>query len=162
MSDVKSGKGKKKEVFSDHKRVGKRFIPPLLQLTTFQDLSWVDCTLPELLWLGLLNDQYGLKKGANLGLSLAKTAAAATEKKVKRWYALTSAYSLLTEQEKNKVIVALKTTSEHDALKLGLVQLVALYPECPLSFLFEGQVPVIEDIEETPRYIQGVSPFLLL
>ncbi len=95
------------------------------------------------------NNRYGLKQGASLCLSLAKATAEITVHSVRRWYALTSAYSLLTDQEKNKVIAALRNTNELDTLKVGLVPLVALYPECPLSFLFEGQTPVIANMEET-------------
>ena len=101
MSDDTSKRGKK-QVLSDHKRVGKRFIPPLLQVAPFHDLSWVDCTLPELLWLGLLNNRYGLKRGSDLGLSLAKAAAEASVHSIGRWYAPTSAYSSLTDRAAEK------------------------------------------------------------
>lgn len=147
MSD-NTGKQGKKQVLSDHKRVGKRFIPPLLQVAPFHDLSWVNCTLPELLWLGLLNNRYGLKRGSDLGLSLAKAAAEANVHSIGRWYAPTSAYSLLTEQQKIAVLDALKSTGDLAPLKSALASLVVLYPECPFVFLFEAELPIIADNQQ--------------
>ena len=46
-------------MLSDHKQIGKRFIPPLLDfagtdVNSLEKISWINCRLPELLWLGLL------------------------------------------------------------------------------------------------------------
>lgn len=51
MTDGDTPKG---QVLLDHKKVGKRFVPPLLQLGPLGEIKWIDCILPELLWLGLL------------------------------------------------------------------------------------------------------------
>jgi hypothetical protein len=61
-------------VLGDHKRVGKRFIPPVIAtLGELSEVAWIDDILPELLWLGILNDAYGLKGGVQLAVSLAKS-----------------------------------------------------------------------------------------
>lgn len=149
MGQTKSNSSPQKPVLSDHKRVGKRFIPPLLQTGPVYDLSWANCTLPEVLWIGLLNHHYGLKRGASLSLSLSKAAAAANPPSIGKWYVLTSAYSFLVEKEREDVLDTLKNGNELAALKSALADFIALYPECPLAFLFEGQVPVIKDLQQT-------------
>ena len=62
------------QILSDHKRIKKKLVPPILQIGKFHEVKWVDYILPELLWLGLLNEFHGLKLGAELGLSLANAA----------------------------------------------------------------------------------------
>ncbi|MBK8982398.1 MAG: hypothetical protein IPM38_08810 [Ignavibacteria bacterium] len=61
---------KQKKVLDDHKQIGKKFIPPLLQLGNFQDVDWQTIMIPELIWIGLINEMYGIKKGADLSLAL--------------------------------------------------------------------------------------------
>ncbi len=130
-------------VLSDHKRVGKRFIPPFIhKLGRLQEVKWVDVPLPELLWLALLNHRHGLRRGAELAAAVARTTAAAvgpTEKKV--WFGPISAYRTLSGEQRQAVVTTLRSGSHLDDLKIALGALVALYPECPLSFLFEGGLP---------------------
>ena len=74
----------KSRVLSDHKKVEKRFIPPLLQLGPLGEIKWIDCILPELLWIGLLNEYYDLSKGAELGLSLVRAAVKTSDQTSKK------------------------------------------------------------------------------
>jgi hypothetical protein len=135
---------KRQAILSDHKRIGKRFIPPFMH--TFgglQEVKWVDVPLPELLWLGLLNHRYGLTRGAELGLSVARAAAAASAPE-KVWLGPISAYGKLTRKQQQAVVRTLKAETHLYDLKSALGALVALYPECPLDFLLEGELPVRE------------------
>ena len=137
---------KKKRVLTDHHQVGKRFLPPFLhQGGSLTEVRWIDCILPELFWLGILNDYYGLRDGTRLALALAQVADKIyfTDKKI--LFASTTAYSELTEQQKNEVVNAIRASGELELLKKALLPLVAYYPECPLSFLFNTKIPRIED-----------------
>jgi hypothetical protein len=97
-------KQKKKGVLQDHKRVGKRFIPPFLQLPNLKDLSYVSLIFPHLAWMGLLNDRLGYKQGVNLSVELAKAAHSAlgSEKHVN--FALCGSYSVLSHEAKSQII----------------------------------------------------------
>ena len=44
-------------VLEDHKRIGKRFVRPVLQLGPLEQAAWIDRLLPELLWICILNDR---------------------------------------------------------------------------------------------------------
>ena len=50
-------------LLADHKRVGKRFLPPFVHLLgKFVETKWVDRPLPELLWIAILIKRLGLRK----------------------------------------------------------------------------------------------------
>lgn len=138
---TKSGKRKRQGVLSDHKRVGKRFIPPLVDAIRLNELRWVDIPLPELLWLGLLNDRHGLGCGAELAVETARAAMAAHGSSKATWFAPSSAYRGLTSKRRKALIETLRVAGHLDDLKSALEPLIALYPECPLAFIFEGGPP---------------------
>lgn len=126
-----------KRVLSDHQKVGKRFIPPFLQkISNLKEVMWLDYILPELLWLGLLNEFYDHRTGAALALSLAKAAVTVNDQPNKIWFASTSSYSTLKKNKKNKIITFLKSSNELELLQKALFPLGAFYPKCPLNFLF--------------------------
>ena len=130
---------KKKPILADHKKVGNSFIPPLLQITDIKQISWLDCALPELIWLGLLNEKYGLERGSEISLLLAET----TQKVVHQestpfpLYALASSYAPLPEEKWLEIAVELEPDGSLKEIRDGLSSLVTLYPECPLRSLFE-------------------------
>jgi len=135
----------KKSVLSDHKRIGKRFVPPFMQIGDFHDISWKWITLPELLWLGLLNYTCGLKQGSELALLLANTSVQVSKSQPQKWYAPMSSYTLLTEAHKADILKTLRSVGSLDSLRKPLTPLVAFYPECPVAFLFEDKLPTVED-----------------
>lgn len=131
------------QVLADHAHVGKRFVPPLVKMSgPWRDIHWVDQPLPELLWLGLLNEQYGLQVGAALGLLTARSAAKAAGRK--RCFAITSAYSSLTEDERVSIVQSLRSAGALRRIRGALASLVGLYPACPFRFLYENQVAELE------------------
>ncbi|HWP91802.1 MAG TPA: hypothetical protein VNN20_06360 [Thermodesulfobacteriota bacterium] len=147
-----------KRILSDHQRVGKRFIPPFLQkVSNLEEVVWLDYILPELLWLGLLNEFYDYKTGAALALSLAKAAATVNDQPNKIWFASTSSYSILKKNQRNKIITFLRSSNELELLQKALFPLGAFYPKCPLDFLFGDRLPRTKK----PREILGKFKLLL-
>jgi hypothetical protein len=154
------GKSSGKQALSDHKKIGKRFIPPMLQLGKWYEVSWVNFIIPELLWLGLLNEYLGLSKGAALGLSLAKIAISEINQSTLKWFAPISAYIELNDKQQEEVINKIKTSNDIELIKMPLTPLVYFYPKCPLNFLFEGKTPIIDDNETILRkYKTFISDF---
>ncbi len=99
---------KPRGVLSDHKRVGKRFIPPFVaELGALNEVSWRTDIIPELLWLALLNDKHGLRDGAELGRQVAVAAKGAYNSEPLVWFAATSAYSLLDGTQQAAVLATL-------------------------------------------------------
>lgn len=124
---------KRSRILEDHKRSGKKFIPPLLQVGKFQTVKWELPVLPELLWLALLTDTHGPQLGADLALSLPR---AAIKLVPHRWYAPASAFNVLTNYQKSEVLDVLRQEGKAELLQHALNQLVWFYPSCPLAFLF--------------------------
>lgn len=54
------------KVLDGHKKVGSTFIAPLNNLPKMKSTSFVDQILPELIWIGLINDNIGYIRGARL------------------------------------------------------------------------------------------------
>jgi len=136
MAEPSPKKSKARRVLSDHKQVGKRFIPPMVEATGgVEGINWTEQLLPELLWLGLLNDRHSTK-GPSLAVSVMKAAKEATGESPKDWFATTSSYLRLSEEQQRAVVTSLSQTGELESIREALAQLVSFYPECPLRFLF--------------------------
>lgn len=126
-------------ILLDHKQVGKKFIPPMLTIGVFKEVRWMEIILPELLWIALLNDKYGLLKGAELSLNVAQAAIeviADVNRKKRPLYAGTSSFTLLNNEEQMRMVDILRKSSKLSPLKEALQPLAFFYPEFPLSFLF--------------------------
>lgn len=127
----------KKKVLQDHKRQGKKFIPPFTHmLGPMREVSWVKTVLPELLWISLVQDHYGLSEGVKLITELARAARKCSESKTSRIFGTISSFNELNDDEKASLRNALATSGALISVQKGFLPLVAFYPECPLKFLF--------------------------
>ncbi len=140
ISGKKRGPRKEQRILKDHKKIGKKFVPPLAQLG-LTDVYWVNDILPELFWMALLNERHGLAHGAKLCVELAKAAMATKRGRRKPWFGTMSSYVKLTDNQKRRIVVAVEDLGLLQDLRAGLKPLVQCYPECPLSFLFGNSLP---------------------
>ena len=58
----KKKSGVRQKVLSDHKKIGSKLVPLWPLLFPSEDVRWSGNIIPELLWLGLLNEQYGWQR----------------------------------------------------------------------------------------------------
>jgi hypothetical protein len=127
-------------VLGDHRRVGKRFVPPFVaMLGQLQYVKWIDDLLPEVLWLGMLNNDHGLRRGVQLAKELS-TAADRVMAPHPHIFARTSTYSSIPSEQWPK-IVELITSTALDQLRGTLRPFVVLYPECPFYTLWLSDQP---------------------
>ena len=56
-----NNKNSKKTVLSGHKKVGSKFIPPFAQIGQFSEISYINVVLPEIIWMGLVQDTLGVR-----------------------------------------------------------------------------------------------------
>ena len=54
----------KKKVLQGYQKVGSKFVSPINNLPQIRSLSYVDFLLPELIWIGLINDHLGYVRAA--------------------------------------------------------------------------------------------------
>jgi hypothetical protein len=128
---------KKPGVLADHKKVGKKFIPPFVaHVGPIQEVLWANDLVPELLWLALVNEKHGKQVGADVSRRLAQAAGGAWGAKPRKWFALTSAYQALDAIEREAVLASLSASGSLGLIREALLPFPLLYPECPLNFLF--------------------------
>jgi hypothetical protein len=150
MSDKRRKKAspkKPREILQGHKRVGKRFLPPMASVQNLKPVSYVNQLLPEILWMGLINDVLGYKDGLELCQTLAVTAKKVHQSKMNINFALCSSYLQLSEAERSEIVSRLAEAKALDRLTSCISPLVVLYKGFPLAFLGAGEsAPGREDL----------------
>jgi len=92
----------RRRVLEGHHRHGKRFVPPLLEYMDLIETPWLDNILPELLWIALMNSRFGIKRGTELCVELAKAATSCTGND-QGAFAFMSEYGRLKPNEQHRV-----------------------------------------------------------
>jgi len=138
----------RRSVLSDHKKVGKKFLPPFnYMLPTFEDFSYIDMVLPEIVWIALLHDGYGVGEGAELARALSNAAIQSAVREKNAFYGHVGAYVDLAAEERRTVVSKLEAAAVLEPLRRALLPLATFYPECPLSFLWPDGLPGLLDPE---------------
>lgn len=125
----------RKPVLGDHKRVGKRLIPRMAELK-MQEQSWGQRTLPELIWIALLENYFPGGPAANLTIALAR---AAHEVNAPKWFVTAGGFTGLSLEQKAAIVAKLQATGELHYFRQAFNDFAYLYPEFPLQFLFDGE-----------------------
>lgn len=131
---------KRQRVLTDHRQLGRRLIPPIVEALPIEEVKWVDDILPEIIWLAALNDRHGWSKGAALAVNLARAARTSMEAPGARWFAFLSDFSLLYGAQQARVVDGLRSTEDHGALLEALEPILSNYPGCPLGFLLDRTI----------------------
>ena len=138
------GEAQGPRVLKGHRQRGKRFIPPFLDYLNLRGISWLDELLPELIWIGLMNSKFGLKRGAELCVEVARAASACTTDS-EGAYAFVSEYHRLQEAEQECAKRRLADSRALDPVIDGLRVLATHYSKCPLAFLWSGETHEVQD-----------------
>jgi hypothetical protein len=129
-------------IFSDHKKVGKTLVPPMRQYLGERGMvSWVDRILPELIWLAVIIENLGVRRGVEISAKIAKLA---NTIKSEEYFAFASSFNLLDTEQKQSLVQLLEDANYLDEVRNSLRSLLHLYPECPLKFLDENSEQLIE------------------
>lgn len=126
---------KKKKILEGHKRVGKRFIPPMMQIPTMRSTSYVNDMLPELIWIGLLNEKVGYVRAARIIEEIFLAADEVRYSAQQGNFALISTFGFLNQEQKDKFKSAITEKGLLDLIRNSLAPLILLYDGCPLKFL---------------------------
>lgn len=141
-------KDQRKNVLQDHRKKGKKFIPPMLQIPNTKPIRATYQAIPEFLWLASLNHFHGWNVGTTLAVSMAEKATTIFGKNIEGFqdkegtatsglFAAASAYLDLSSEQKSQLIDSLKLSLEWELIIEGLAPVISWYPECPLAFIVE-------------------------
>lgn len=125
----------KKKILEGYKRQGKRFIPPMKQISSLRESSYVNDLLPELIWLGLIHDRSGYQFGARTLEAIIEVTQKWPVTKKPMNYALQSAYTNLSNEQKEELISIWKRQHLFEDIQYALAPLVLLYEGFPLAFV---------------------------
>ena len=156
----------RKNVLSNYKKVGKSYIPPFVYRLSdrgieLQAIKWLDNILPEILWIGLLNEKYGVKDGTEIALSFTQTYLKVLNSDERKMFLTTVAYSELSSDQRSGIVKELEGSKILMCIKQALDFLIAFYPNCPLHFLFEKEKPKLKDPEESlHKFMEIVAGFI--
>lgn len=129
-------------VFGDHKKVGKKLIPPLREYLGERGMvSWVDRILPELIWMAAIIENLGVKRGVEVSAGMAKSASTINSGE---YFAFASSFNLLDTKQEQRLVQLLQDANYLDEVRNSLRSLLQLYPECPLKFLGSDSEQVAE------------------
>lgn len=123
-----------KEIFKGHKRIGKRFVPPLMQLG-MQEVSYINKLLPEIIWMGLIFDRIDYRAGINLCEKIAKLTHEIYASEKHANFALCSSFLRLEDRQKEELVSKLNDQNLLEQIQLYLAPLIILYDNFPMSFL---------------------------
>lgn len=142
MRNKQSG-GVKKRVLEGYKKVGSTFIPPILhRLGPVNSVSWAIQSMPELIWWDALIDRTSHRFAVRVSEAIARYFKSADKRDC--WWAFISNYAQLSGEDIDKLREHLRQENVLTGLQESLVDLINLYPECPLSRLFDRLQPPIE------------------
>ena len=125
----------KKTILEGYKKIGSKFIPPMMQLPNWSEISYINLMLPEIIWMGLINDEFGCLDGISLSTNLANRAFELKKSHKHINFALVSNFSLLSNEKKIELIKGLEESSEIGRYRRALLPLIVLYEDFPLSFI---------------------------
>jgi hypothetical protein len=133
------------EILKDHKRIGKRFVPPLMQLG-IQEVSYVNKLLPEIIWMGLIFDCINYRAGIGFCEKITKLAHEIYASEKYANFALCSSFSRLENRQKEELVRRLNDQKLLEPIQLDLAPLIVLYDNFPMSFLGVTQNKIEKEI----------------
>ncbi|MEP0821252.1 MAG: hypothetical protein HRF44_00245 [Ignavibacterium sp.] len=125
----------KKKPLNGYARKGKRFIPPMKQITGMREQSYIDDLLPELIWLGLIHDRMGYRFGADLLETIIELSKNWLKSGAPINYAMQIAYGGLSEEQKAEIVNEWRKREWLDDIQHALAPLVLLYDGFAMAFV---------------------------
>ena len=124
----------------------------MMQLPNWNEISYINQILPEILWMGLINDKFGYRVGIDLSSKIAKKAFDLKETDKHVNFTIVSNFSLLSDDKKSELVRDLTDSSDISKYRDALLPLIALYQGFPLSFV--GVSEKIRDKKELIKIIK--------
>jgi hypothetical protein len=139
------------KVLGSYRKVGKKFVPPLLDMPMKPDyISWASHTLPELIWWDVLADKVSHRFAAKVAEKIAQYFKGRDNRDC--WWAFISDYSRLTDEDAAGLTEHLSREGVLPQITESLADFLDLYPACPISRLGDQRPTGIVDVGSLARF----------
>lgn len=128
----------KKRVLADHKKVGKRLIPPLMQLHNVKLISFQTTTLPCLIWVSAILLRNPDREAVHYIVEFLIMCKEILADDQLPPLVLLSTFDQLNQQQQSKLVSNIKDKEMLDFFQNSLVHQFSLLKNHPLSFLFDS------------------------
>jgi len=136
---------KERKVLDSYRKVGTKFVPPLLDMPIRPDyISWASHTMPELIWWDVLADKVSHRFAAKVAEGIAHYFKGRENRDC--WWAFISDYSRLTDEDAAGLTDHLSREGVLPQLMESLADFLDLYPACPISRLVDRRPTGIVDV----------------
>lgn len=132
------------KVLNSYRKVGSRFVPPMLQMFNFEDVSWLRQTMPELIWWDVLIEEASLRFAAQVVEKIATYFK--QMKDVSRQWSFISDYSDMQEETALGLVESLAKAGMLGEIQACLGDFLNLYPACPIARVLDLRPTGIVDI----------------
>jgi|HubBroStandDraft_5_1064220.scaffolds.fasta_scaffold89973_1 hypothetical protein len=142
----KSGK-----VLGSYRKVGAKFVPPLLGMHVPLDyISWANHTMPELIWWDVLADKVSHRFAAKVAEKIAQYFKGRDNRDC--WWAFISDYGRLTDEDAAGLREHLLREGVLPQVNESLADFLDLYPACPISRFGDRRPTGVVDIGYLARF----------
>jgi hypothetical protein len=128
----------KEKILKDHKKVGKKFIPPFMQLSNLVETSFRDNTLPCLVWVASMFLRNSDRATVNCIIEFLVECKEILDDKKSPPLIFLNNFDRLNIEQKNKILRNLKNRNHLKLLRENLYHQNFLFNKYPLSFIFAG------------------------
>ena len=126
-------KGERNRVLGDHKRVKSKLVTPFNDMFgPMHEVSWINMRIPELLWIALVQDAWGPRRGVEIITSFTRDVRASDATRDRTIWAAAGKFSTLPDGVLEDVV---KSRDYRNELCAPLEPLHAHYPDHPMREL---------------------------
>lgn len=138
-------KSKRITVLGDHKRIKSKLVTPINNsLGPMREVSWINIMIPELLWIALLQNFWGVRRGVEIVTAFTRDVRASDPVRGRTIWAASGKFASLPVGVLSRIV---ESQPYREALCIPLTPLHAYYPEHPLCELVPiGGISTMPDL----------------
>ena len=132
---------KQEPILTDHKMVRSKLVTPFNDaFGAMREVSWINTMIPQLLWIALVQEKYGLQRGVEITTCFTRDVRASELGRQEVIWAAAGKYASIPTAEL-QAIVQEKGSAYAEELCAALLPLASWYPAHPLNALFPDNAP---------------------
>lgn len=150
----------KNRVLQDHRKEGKKLIPPLPRLLDLKEISFQDSILPDLVWVSTIFLRNTDKQAVETIITFLEESEEILKNDQPPPLIFLSSFDKLSCDQKTKIVREIKDKKILEFLRNNLAHQQKLLSDYPLGFIFNDQMDCA-DKEEALKYLrEDVSALL--